>query len=362
MEMVMEIEMALPRLKSVHRPVRSDDHTIRIGRALGVAAEFTDASGLLWSLMAGMDGSRTVAQIAARAHERFPEHSVAVLEDVVRQLIGTGFFDDAGAAITVPAKSRERYSRSMAYYSHVDRTPRRSVWDIHATIAASHVVVLGVGGLGSACAYALAASGVSRLTLVDHDVVESSNLNRQVLYGGPDIGRPKVIAAAERLSALRSDLRIDARQTSVASQADLADLSGECDLLVLAADWPVEIDGWANAAALRTGTPWVAGGYDGPLVTVTLYTPRTGPCWRCMRLGLGLDDPQLAGPRASQMATAATANIAGNLAAHIALAQITGVAPPPPGVPVTWNTVRLGQAFATEVDRHPDCDQCGTLT
>jgi molybdopterin-synthase adenylyltransferase len=353
--------MRAPRLKSVHSLVSVDDQTIRIGRAFGVAAELTDTDGLLSSLITAMDGSRTVGQVAAHVHERFSEYGADVLADAVHQLIGTGFFDDGAAAVTVTADSQERYSRSMAYYSHVDRTPRGSVWDIYAMIAASHIVVLGVGGLGSACAYALAASGVGRLTLVDHDVVESSNLNRQVLYVGADVGRPKVVAAAERLSALRSDLQIDARQATVASQADLAGLFGECDLLVLAADRPAEIDEWANGAALATGKPWVAGGYEGPLVSLALYTPGAGPCWRCMSLSVYREVAQPTDRPGNQMATAATANIAGNLAAHIALAQITGVAVPSPGAPVTWNTVSLGHAFVTDVERLPDCDHCGTL-
>jgi molybdopterin/thiamine biosynthesis adenylyltransferase len=351
--------MRAPRLKAAHTPVRVDVQTVRIGSAFGVAAELTGAGGLIWSLITWMDGSRTVAQVAARVQEQFPEYSAEALEDAVEQLIGTGFFEDAATPVTATPGDQERYSRSMAYYSHVDRVPQRSAWDILAAIAASHIVVLGVGGLGSACAYALAASGIGRLTLVDDDVVDLSNLSRQVLYVAADIGRPKVVAAAERLAALRSDLRIDARQARVASQADLAGLFGECDLLVMAADQPAGIDEWANAAALRTAKPWVAGTYDGPLVNVALYTPGEGPCWRCMRLSIYGGNAQLAGPPAVQMATAATANIAGNLAAHIALAQLTGVSPPAPGSPVTWNTVSLGHAFVAEVGRRADCDQCG---
>ncbi len=129
---------------------------------------------------------------------------------------------------------------------------------------------------------------------------------------------------------------------------------------MLGADQPIEIDEWANGASLQAAKPWVAGGYEGPLVTLTLYTPGTGPCWRCLRPNLGVAADQPAERQQIQMATAATASIAGNLAAHIALAQLTGVAAPAPGLPVTWNTAGLGQAFITEVSRRPDCEQCGT--
>jgi molybdopterin/thiamine biosynthesis adenylyltransferase len=353
--------MHAPRVKQVHRPYRTGDK-IRIGGAFGVAAEITDADGVVWSLMTAMDGVRAPEEIARVVHGQHPRHSVEDLRDAVAQLVETGFFEDGGAGTDVDPRQRERYSRSVAYYSHVDRVPRRSVWEVHRKIAASHVVVLGVGGVGSACAYSLAASGVGSLTIVDDDLVEPSNLNRQLLYVTTDVGRPKVVAAAERITALRPDIRLDARQAAVDTEAGVQALFGGADLVVLGADEPPELEGWCNRAALRTGTAWVDGSYDGPHICVTLYAPGEGPCWRCMRLAHYDDDDRprdTTAPRV-HMVTAATANLTGNLAAHIALARLTGVAAPTPGEPVLWNTVRLGHAFTVPVPRRPDCPECGT--
>src|SRR2546426_9876725 len=79
---------------------------------------------------------------------------------------------------------------------------------IDEKIARGRVVVIGVGGLGAPAATALAAAGVGTLGLVDPDAVELSNLHRQPLYTGADLGRPKVEVAAERLRGLAPALRV----------------------------------------------------------------------------------------------------------------------------------------------------------
>src|SRR2546426_9229612 len=83
---------------------------------------------------------------------------------------------------------------------------------IDEKIARSRVLVIGVGGLGAPAATALAAAGVGTLGLVDPDAVELSNLHRQPLYTGADVGRPKVEVAAERLGALAPALRVETWQ------------------------------------------------------------------------------------------------------------------------------------------------------
>src|SRR5512136_251384 len=89
--------------------------------------------------------------------------------------------------------------------------------DGQTRLKAARVVVIGAGGLGSPAALYLAAAGVGTLGLVDFDVVDDSNLQRQILYGTGDVGRPKLAAAAERLKDLNPDVAVvpfEARLTS----------------------------------------------------------------------------------------------------------------------------------------------------
>src|SRR5262252_5687742 len=80
--------------------------------------------------------------------------------------------------------------------------------DAQARFGAAHAVIVGVGGLGAPAAQFLAAAGVGRLTLCDPDSVDLTNLQRQILYAGPDVGTPKVDAARARLAAINPEVNV----------------------------------------------------------------------------------------------------------------------------------------------------------
>src|SRR5437588_6010595 len=84
-------------------------------------------------------------------------------------------------------------------------------------LKAASVLLIGAGGLGSPLGLYLAAAGVGRLGLVDFDVVDFSNLQRQVLHGTPDVGRPKLQSAKEKLTALNPEVRVDLYETRLSS-------------------------------------------------------------------------------------------------------------------------------------------------
>src|SRR5437867_3317692 len=89
-------------------------------------------------------------------------------------------------------------------------------------LKAARVLLIGAGGLGSPLGLYLAAAGVGRIGLVDFDVVDFSNLQRQVLHGTPDVGRPKLQSAKERLHAINPEVQIDLYETRLSSANALA--------------------------------------------------------------------------------------------------------------------------------------------
>ncbi len=99
----------------------------------------------------------------------------------------------------------------------------------------SKVLVVGTGGLGSPVALYLAAAGIGTIGLVDHDTVDLSNLQRQVLHGTPDIGRPKVDSAAETLNHLNPDITIR-RHRDFLTKEDAAQIVSDYDVVVDASD------------------------------------------------------------------------------------------------------------------------------
>ncbi len=142
------------------------------------------------------------------------------------------------------------------------------------------VLCIGAGGLGCASLPYLAAAGVGRIVIIDHDVVDLSNLHRQVLFAEADIGRPKAEAAAARLTAINGQITIDA----ISARLDLDNV----ERLFNAAD--VILDGSDNYAtkylaadaALKFGRPLVYASATGMEAMVTVFEANKGPCLRCL--------------------------------------------------------------------------------
>ena len=157
------------------------------------------------------------------------------------------------------------------------------------------IAIVGVGGLGAPAAVALAAAGLDRLTLVDPDVVESSNLPRQPLFGDRDLGRPKVEAASERLCRERPGLRIESVVARVDPASAVALLSGHA--AILDGTDGLESKVLLNEVAVETGIPLVhagAVGLEGQLFSIL---PGSSACLRCLFVELpDPDDMRSASP------------------------------------------------------------------
>src|SRR6202453_1062166 len=142
------------------------------------------------------------------------------------------------------------------------------------------VLCVGTGGLGAPLGLYLAAAGVGRLGLVDFDVVDSTNLQRQVLFGTNDIGKPKIVAAANRLRDLNPDIRIDTFETELTS-ANALEIFKDYDIIVDGTDnFPTRY--LVNDACVLLGKPNVYGSifrFDGQ---ITIFGYPGGPCYRCL--------------------------------------------------------------------------------
>lgn len=147
-------------------------------------------------------------------------------------------------------------------------------------LRAGSVLVVGTGGLGSPAALYLAAAGVGRIGLVDFDVVDVSNLQRQVLYTGADVGRPKAEAAAERLAALNPFVRYEAHVERV-ELANVERLVGAYDLVVDGTDnFPTRY--LVHDACWFAGKPYVYGSIFRFEGQASLFARDRGPCYRCL--------------------------------------------------------------------------------
>jgi len=325
-----------PCIKEIHRPIVQPDGSIWIGSAhYGLGSELTGPHvGLAQEVCQAMDGHLTQDELVAEiASSRTADHSL--VERVVEYLIDSGWVEDAGAPVPSSLSQRDvdRYKSSAQLLSWIDLTPRSSPYELQAKLKASRVTVLGLGGVGCAVATSLAASGIGQLHVVDGDVVELSNLNRQVLYTGADIGKPKTEATVRRLSALNSDIEITGSNLFLKEAADIRSEIAGSDLFVHCADSPYEIINWSNEVSLDGGIPWVLAAYTGPMLVVGTFIPGKTACCRCV---MGAEERRLRAkgigeildrgrPEGYNPVMAPTAQMSGNVAALEAIYYLLGL-------------------------------------
>ncbi|MBI1356667.1 MAG: thiazole biosynthesis adenylyltransferase ThiF [Acidobacteria bacterium] len=244
------------------------------------------------------------------------------------------------------ARDRERYARQSQFAPLGEEGQRR--------LRASHAAIVGCGALGSLQAEALARAGVGRLTLIDRDFVEESNLQRQWLYDEADAAEalPKAVAAARRLRLINSGVEVEARPADVNADTVAALVAG-ADVILDGTD-NFETRFLLNELAVRDGRPWIYGAAVGGGGTVMPIVPGRTACLAC------LVDPALndAGP------TCETAGILNVASAAVAAFQTAEALKILSGrlEAVSARAVSLdlwgGKPRAVGVERHPDCPVC----
>ena len=181
-----------------------------------------------------------------------------------------GFEFDRPKVLT--AEQQERYSRHLLV-PEVGIEGQQKLLD-------AKVLLIGAGGLGSPAALYLAAAGVGTLGIVDDDVVDLTNLQRQVIHNTERIGEPKVESARKTIEALNPDVEVIGYQTRL-DHDNVLDLIRDYDVIVDGADnFPTRY--LLNDAAVRERKPVVHAsilGFDGQL---TVFKPYEGPCYRCL--------------------------------------------------------------------------------
>jgi sulfur-carrier protein adenylyltransferase/sulfurtransferase len=148
-------------------------------------------------------------------------------------------------------------------------------------LKAASILLVGTGGLGSPLGLYLAAAGIGRLGLVDFDVVDHSNLQRQIIHGTKDVGRPKIASARDRLSDVNPHVQLDTYETALRADNAL-DIIKDYDLVIDGTD-NFQTRYLVNDASVLLGKPNVYGSifrFDGQ--ASVFYPKAGGPCYRCL--------------------------------------------------------------------------------
>ena len=350
-----------PRLKRTRESLitaAGDIYLLRPGEDADLVIEQPDE--VTRELLTALDGSRTAAELE---HDFGPER----VGDALGQLSKLGLIDDAADDERVTARERARYDRQLRYFSDL-ATGSLAPSDYQRRLREARVLILGLGGLGSWASYALACCGVGELGLLDGDLVEESNFNRQILYRERDIGRPKAEAAADALAGFDSSCRLTAVARRLESVDAVRDEAAGFDFVVNGADWPAhDIERWVNAACFELGVPFITMSHSPPVARIgPLYVPGTTGCFECQERTYRDAHPlydELVEQRRGRPSQAATlgpvcAFVGGQVALET-LHQLTGLIPAASlGVAHVYD-LRTMEVSRERVPRLAGCTVCG---
>jgi len=217
----------------------------------------------------------------------------------------------------------------------------------------ARVLLLGAGGLGSPAALYLAAAGVGTLGIIDMDVVDESNLQRQILHNMDRIGERKVDSAKKTLTAINPDVDVVTYDTRLGAD-NVVELLSQFDVVIDGADnFPSRY--LLNDASLKTDTPVVHGSIFRFEGQATVFKPFDGPCYRCM-----IPEPppaELAPSCAEAGVLGVLPGIVGSIQALEAIKLILGIGDDLSGRLLAYDS--LEQSFRTfKVNRDPECPAC----
>src|SRR5688572_762669 len=227
----------------------------------------------------GDRSKRVILYCASGQRSALAAHTLQDLlgyEDVASMRGGITLWKDRGYEVEVPrrltAEQRERYSRHVLI-------PEIGI-EGQLKLLDAKVLLLGAGGLGSPTALYLAAAGVGTLGIVDDDVVDLSNLQRQIAHSNDRIGVPKVDSAEQAINEINPDVEVVKYQTRL-DASNIMEIIEGYDVIVDGVDnFPTRY--LLNDASVRLRIPVVSAsilGFDGQL---SVFAPYEGPCYRCL--------------------------------------------------------------------------------
>ena len=240
-------------------------------------------------------------------------------------------------------KELQRYDRQIMIYGFGEEGQEK--------LKKARVFIAGAGGLGSPTAIYLAAAGIGTIRMADHDMVELSNLNRQVLHWDENIGEEKAESAANKLKKLNRDIRIEVIGETL-TEANASQLVADSDLIVDAMDnLPTRY--LLNKTAIKKGIPFFHGavyGFEGRAMTVI---PGKSACLNCLYHGVAV-------PKVKFPVIGVTPAVIGCIQATEVIKYITGLGELLTNRLLNYDALRM-KFTEFKINRDPDCEHCGNL-
>ncbi len=270
--------------------------------------------------------------------------------NVISMAGGFNRWKDGGLSWVTPEsftpEQAQRYSRHLLI-PEVGETGQHQ-------LLKSKVLLIGAGGLGSPAAYYLAAAGVGTLGIVDSDVVDVTNLQRQILHSSDRVGEPKVESARRTLEALNPDVKVIGYQERLTSQ-NIDRIIKDYDVVIDGADnFPTRY--LLNDASVKHDIPVVHGSIYRFEGQVTVFKPGSGPCYRC--LFPAPPPAELAPSCAEAGVLGVLPGVIGTLQANEAIKLLLGIGEPLVGRYLLFDALET-EFREVKLRRDPECPVCG---
>lgn len=235
-------------------------------------------------------------------------------------------------------QEKKRYARQILLFGE----------DAQEKLKRAEVFIAGAGGLGCPVSTYLAVAGIGKITIVDNDVIELTNLNRQILHWNRDIGRKKIDSAGEKLREINPDIEVRAIHATIGEE-NVDSLVGNASLIVDAMDnYPTRF--LLNKAAFRKNIPLVHGAIRGLHGQATTVLPGKSPCLACLF-------PHVP-PKEVFPVVGATPGVLASIQATEVIKYLTGTGELLAGRLLIWDGASC-RAEEIAVERNPKCPVCG---
>lgn len=215
----------------------------------------------------------------------------------------------------------------------------------------SHVILPGIGGLGSSISIYLVAAGVGRLTIVDPDTIELGNLNRQIIHWNTDIGRTKIESAMEKLRSLNPNTEIKGVNEEINSE-NVNELLDDSDIVVDGLD-NFSTRYIINKACVEKNIPYIHGAVEGLIGQISTIIPGKGPCLKCIF-------PSKPMGKSVIPVLGVTPGTVGCIEAMEVIKIITGIGNPLIGRMLIFNGEEL-EFSEIQVSKNMECEICGDI-
>lgn len=258
----------------------------------GFSFQIDDKDGLISSVIELLDGTNTVESISSKIRKKFPKTNNKKINDMISSLDEARLIENSELKPNEFFNKREaeRWSRNFNFLGAYISI-RENKFEKQNKIKKSKVCLLGLGGLGSHILYDLVALGVVNITAVDFDLIDLSNLNRQILYHENDIGRPKHEAAEERILSFNPFLNANFINKKIEREKDLEEIIEGHDIVICVADKPrMHMANWVNEACCKHKIPLITGGLNTRQAIYYTILPNETGCVECWKQHVSSND------------------------------------------------------------------------